>query len=331
MGAGNLGAPPNPPWMPVEGLRQARYRRVELSSLDIGAPRLHVELLPQVRGQLPALLDHLVAPGPIRLGDGGQHAGKAGHPVPVLGRKVGAAEERLERGGQEDAHRPAAAAGHGLHRGHVDVVQVGALLAVDLDRHEVAVQLLGDGRVLERLVRHDVAPVTGRIADRQEDRLVLDLRPLERLSAPGIPVDRVVRVLEEVRARLGGQSVGDPGAAKCRRSRRSLHDRPGPARGAGPGRMLSPPAASGPTAGSRSRSGALAARRRCTAGRGSRCPIPAARPSAAQRDLGAVARQRQRQGDGGTPHQSLHEMPISSSVPARTMTALAGVSADSRV
>ena len=40
------------------------------------------------------------------------------------------------------------------------------------------------GVVLEGLVRHDVAPVARRVADRQQDRLALRARALERLRAP---------------------------------------------------------------------------------------------------------------------------------------------------
>ena len=52
-------------------------------------------------------------------------------------RKVRAAEERAAVGGQEHRHRPAAGAER-LERGHVDLVDVGPLLAVDLDADEAA-------------------------------------------------------------------------------------------------------------------------------------------------------------------------------------------------
>src|SRR3712207_8981484 len=48
---------------------------------------------------------------------------------------------------------------------------------------------------------HDVAPVAGRVADREQDRLALTLREAERLLAPGEPVHGIVLVLEQVRAR----------------------------------------------------------------------------------------------------------------------------------
>ena len=55
-------------------------------------------------------------------------------------RKVGAAVERLQLRRQPDAHRPAARSGRRLHERHVDAIDVGPLLAIDLDRHEVLVE-----------------------------------------------------------------------------------------------------------------------------------------------------------------------------------------------
>src|SRR6185436_20977117 len=47
---------------------------------------------------------------------------------------------------------------------------------------------------------HDVAPVAGRITDRQEDGFVLCARGLQRFLSPRIPVDRIARVLLQIRA-----------------------------------------------------------------------------------------------------------------------------------
>ena len=65
----------------------------------------------------------------------------------------------------------------------------------------------GDVGILERLALHHVTPVAGGVADRQQQRLVLGAGPGERLLAPRIPVDRVVGVLEQVRAGLVGEAV----------------------------------------------------------------------------------------------------------------------------
>ena len=127
---------------------------------------------------------------------------KLGIPRLSSGREVGAAVEGHAVGVEEDGHRPAAVAGDRLHRLHVDRVDVGALLAVDLDVDEVLVHVGGGLGVLEGLALHHVAPVAGRVADREQDRPVLLARPRQRLRAPRVPVDRVVPVLEQVGAGL---------------------------------------------------------------------------------------------------------------------------------
>ena len=162
----------------------------------------------QARDQPPARrldLVALLAPGPV---DALEHLAERRHAVARLVREVGAAVERPAVRGQEDRHRPAAAAGHRLDRRHVDLVEVGPLLAIDLDRDEVVVEIARRRLVLERLALHHVAPVTGRVADGQEDRPVQQLGRGERVGTPRIPVDGVVRMLEEVRAGLPGEAVG---------------------------------------------------------------------------------------------------------------------------
>ena len=57
-------------------------------------------------------------------------------------------------------------------------------------------------------MRHHVAPVTGGVADAEENRFVITLRLLERLAAPWKPVDRIVGVLEQVRTGFLGESIG---------------------------------------------------------------------------------------------------------------------------
>ena len=102
---------------------------------------------------------------------------------------------------------------------HVDVVHVGALLAVHLDRDEVVVQEARDLLVLERLALHDVAPVARRVADGEKDGLFLPPRLLERLVSPRVPVDGVA-------ARAAGgtaTSRGRGGSASAVRLRSFVH------------------------------------------------------------------------------------------------------------
>ena len=61
-------------------------------------------------------------------------------------RVVRPAVERLALGREEHGHRPPAATGHRLHRVHVDGVDVGSLLAVDLDVDERRVHRRGHRR-----------------------------------------------------------------------------------------------------------------------------------------------------------------------------------------
>ena len=200
---------------PGRGLVEERTRRVVGGRAGVDALLLH-ERRDQPRPRRFELVA-LLAPGAR---DALEHLAEGRHPVARLVRVVGAAVERPAVGRQEDRHRPAALPGHRLDGAHVQLVEVGALLAVHLDRHEVVVHVGRGRRVLERLALHDVAPVAGGVADREEDRPIEQLRAGERVAAPREPVDRVVGVLEQVGARLAGEAVRHgPSVAHAVRSR----------------------------------------------------------------------------------------------------------------
>jgi hypothetical protein len=148
---------------------------------------------------------HFVAASVPGIGDGPQQAGEAGAAVAVVGREVGAGVERLQVGRQKDRHWPAALplVEH-LHRGHVDMVEVGAFLAVNLDGDEMLVENRGDVGVLETLVFHHMAPVARRISHRQKDRPLQVAGAPQCLFTPGIPVHRIVGVLTQIQAGLVG-------------------------------------------------------------------------------------------------------------------------------
>ena len=107
-------------------------------------------------------------------------------------------------------------------RALVDLVEIGPLLAIDLDVDEEAVHHLRDRRILEALVRHHMAPVARRVADGKEDRPVLAPGALQGFRSPRVPVDRILGVLLQVGRGLGGEAVGH-----CRRQSKT------PARGGG--------------------------------------------------------------------------------------------------
>ena len=85
-----------------------------------------------------------------------------------------------------------------MQRGHVDVVDVRPLLAVDFDVDEAAFISAAVSAFSNDLVRHHMAPVAGGVADREQDRAVAPLGLGERLGAPGAPVHGIMRVLQQI-------------------------------------------------------------------------------------------------------------------------------------
>jgi len=126
----------------------------------------------------------------------------------ILRREISTSEKRLAVGGQKHGERPAAALPHHLHDFLIDVVDVGALLPIDLDVHVALVHERGDLGVFERFVGHHVAPVAGRVTDREQDGNVSPAGLLERLVAPLPPVHRVVGVLEQIGTCRVAQPIG---------------------------------------------------------------------------------------------------------------------------
>ena len=133
---------------------------------------------------------------------------EADHPAAPLLREVGAGEERAAVGRAHHGHRPAALAGHGLGGLHVDVVDVGPLLAVDLHVHEQPVHHRGDVR-RPRRTRGPSRGTSGRPSSRSTRGPGRRARAASaNASSPhGLPVDRVVGVLAEVGAGLLGEAV----------------------------------------------------------------------------------------------------------------------------
>ena len=121
-------------------------------------------------GQFPAesggVIHDLGIFGPEGLGDALQEIGKARTAVTRRRWKIRAAPKRFGVGRQEHGQRPTPVLPHHAQRRLVNGVDVGTLLAVDLDVDEKLVHQPGDGLVLEAFVGHDMAPVTGGIADR---------------------------------------------------------------------------------------------------------------------------------------------------------------------
>ena len=83
---------------------------------------------------------------------------------PLLGLEIGPSIERLEVRQQKHIKRPSATNSHVLDGIHVNVVQIRALLPVDLDADKMFVHQLSSCLPLETFVLHDMAPMACRVA-----------------------------------------------------------------------------------------------------------------------------------------------------------------------
>ena len=163
-GCGNFGAPPNPPFRASKdwaSCSEASARTSGVRSSGLGSS--FVARRSRLADLLRVLLD-LLPPLPECAGDRFQNLREPRHPHPVVRRKIGAPVERRSVRRQKHVERPAAVPGHRLHRGHVERVEIRALLPVDLDVDEEVVHRRRDLFVLERFVLHHVAPVAGGVA-----------------------------------------------------------------------------------------------------------------------------------------------------------------------
>ena len=137
-----------------------------------------------------------------------QHGAEAWPPPTVFGGKVRAGKKRLLRRCQKDGHRPPTLPMiHGDCGGHIDLIEIGSLLPIDLDTDEPAIHEFRNGLVLKRFPFHDMAPVAGGISDGEENGTVFFFRELQRFLPPGVPVDRVVGVLQQVGAGFVKESI----------------------------------------------------------------------------------------------------------------------------
>ena len=150
-----------------------------------------------------------------------QNIGESRPPVALLLGKISSAPHRLRLRREKHGQRPAALLAQQMQRVHVDLVDVRPLLAVDLDVDEQLVHHGGCAFVLERLVRHHVAPVAGGVADREQDRPIAALGLGQGLRPPLPPVHRIVLVLQQIGRGRGGQAIFVRGVLR-RGHRRSL-------------------------------------------------------------------------------------------------------------
>jgi hypothetical protein len=120
-------------------------------------------------------------------GDAGKEIDKTGPAATGSAGKIGAGKEWFFFGCQDDVEWSAPLPGHLLADCHVDPVNIRAFLPVHLYSDEMLVEDFCNGLILKGFMRHDMAPVTGGIPDRDKDRLVLFSSAPEGLYAPRVP------------------------------------------------------------------------------------------------------------------------------------------------
>ena len=98
--------------------------------------------------------------------------------MPGLRRKICPTVVGRAARGEKGREGPAALTGHALDGAHVDRVEVGSFLPIDLDVHEVPIHEIGRRRVLERLPLHHVAPMARRVTDGKQNRSIFPPRTL---------------------------------------------------------------------------------------------------------------------------------------------------------
>ena len=94
-----------------------------------------------------------------------------------------------------------------MKRRHVNLIDIGALLAIDLDADEQFIHQRGDRIVFETFMRHHMAPMAGRVTNGEEHRLFRAARFIEGVGTPFPPRDGIVLMLQQIGARGFGQAV----------------------------------------------------------------------------------------------------------------------------
>src|SRR5262245_40131459 len=114
----------------IEGAEESVACILEQVRAQRAAAGSQLQKLANVAGQLARVILNVLAPLAPGLGKRQDQAFERRQVVAVLGRKIGPAVEGLEVGREKDRHGPAAVPCQELHRRHVDLVEIGPLLAI---------------------------------------------------------------------------------------------------------------------------------------------------------------------------------------------------------
>ncbi len=117
-------------------------------------------------------------------------------------------QKRLLFRGCKDGKRPATLPCKGLANTHIGMVHLREFFPVHLYGYEVFIEIRGHLFVFKTLPFHHVAPVTRGISYGDEKGSIQGMGSAKGLTAPRIPVNRVLGVLSKIRALLINESVG---------------------------------------------------------------------------------------------------------------------------
>src|SRR5689334_10688905 len=96
----------------------------------------------------------------VRLSNRQKNALETGTPEMIVGREIGATEERTTIRSQKRCERPTTLSADGRDGGLIAAIDVGTFITIDLHRNELVVDDSGDLGIVVRLAIHHVAPVT---------------------------------------------------------------------------------------------------------------------------------------------------------------------------
>ena len=155
----------------------------------------------------------------------GQRANSGGIGLPASRQMLEQLVEIVRRRIQHDKRRKALWRDKGIQgptrhavelcrEGLQGIVQTAVEFTVDLDRDEIAVEQSGYLRVLVAFALHDVAPVAGEVAHRNEQQLVFTLGAGEGVGIPFLPGHRVVAMQGQVRRGMVYKLIDRVGCAR---------------------------------------------------------------------------------------------------------------------
>src|SRR4051812_10644645 len=109
---------------------------------------------------------------------------------------------------QEHIQRPATATTDCLYCIHIYMIKIRPFFSVYLYIDEIFVHQGSRFFFFKTFTFHYMAPVAGRITNTHQYRLVLRFCFLQCLLTPGIPIYRVMRMLQQVRTSFINEAIG---------------------------------------------------------------------------------------------------------------------------